>query len=149
MQLTIRSYVSDAMADEVFEGFDLNLFTFLSPIFPKMHVNRFDGCKTGDVVSVSLFVPLLPEQKWISEIVSHQSIPGQSHQFIDEGRTIPFFLSTWKHTHRIEQVEKDVLITDAIQFTTPWYFPAFLAYLMLYPSFNSRKKKYAKYFTRI
>ncbi len=148
MQFTIRSYVSEAKADVVFAGFNLSLFTFLSPAFPKMRVQRFDGCQTGDMVSVSLIVPGVSELKWISEIVHHHSVSGQVHEFTDEGKTLPFFLKKWRHVHRIEQVEKNVLITDSIQFTTPWYFPAFLAYMMLYPSFYSRKKKYATYFKR-
>lgn len=148
MQFTIRSCVSDAKVDTVFEGFDLNLFTFLSPSFPKMRVQQFGGCQTGDIVSVSLFVLGLSELKWISEIVHHHSVSGLFHEFTDEGKTLPFFLKKWRHVHRIEQVEKNVLITDSIQFTTPWYFPPFLAYMMLYPSFYSRKKKYAAYFNQ-
>jgi ligand-binding SRPBCC domain-containing protein len=148
MQFTIQSHIREANADDVFAGFNLSLFTFLSPAFPKMHVQQFDGCKTGDVVSVSLFVPGLPVQKWISEITKHHSEFGRIHEFTDEGRALPFFLEKWTHVHRIEQIGKDVLITDAIRFKTPWYFPAALAYMLLYPSFYSRKKKYAVYFTQ-
>jgi ligand-binding SRPBCC domain-containing protein len=148
MHFIIRSRIAEASVDAVFAGFDLALFTFLSPALPKMRVQRFDGCKTGDIVSVSLFVPGLPEQKWISEIIHHESVPGRFHEFIDEGKTLPFFLKKWKHVHRIEQAENDVLIVDDIHFKTSWYFPSLLAYTMLYPSFSARKKKYAAFFKR-
>ncbi len=146
MHFTIQSHIREATVDAVFAGFNLNLFTFLSPAFPKMRVRQFDGCHTGAIVSVSLLVPGLPEQKWISEITKHHSEFGRMHEFTDEGRTLPFFLKKWTHVHRIEQAGNDVLITDAIRFETPWFFPGLLAYLMLYPSFYSRKKKYAAYF---
>jgi ligand-binding SRPBCC domain-containing protein len=149
MRFSIRSRITEASVDDVFAGFDLALFTFLSPAFPRMHVQRFDGCKTGDIVSVSLFVPGLPAMKWISGITEHSFNSGIAYAFTDEGRTLPFFLKQWQHIHRIEQVGRDVIITDAIHFKTPWFFPSLLAYAMLFPSFSARKKKYQAFFKGI
>ena len=148
MHFTIQSRIQEANADLVFEGFTEDLFTWLSPAFPKMRVLRFDGCKRGDFVSVSLFIPGLPAQTWLSEITAQRSEPGQLHEFIDEGRTLPFFLKQWKHVHRIEQKGNDVEITDAIEFKTPWYFPEIVGLCLLYPSFYSRKRKYVSYFKK-
>lgn len=146
MRFTIQSHVQNAKADIVFAGFNLDLFTFLSPAFPPMRVQQFDGCKTGDIVWVCLSVPFLPVQNWISETTNHHSELGKMHEFTDEGRTLPFFLKKWKHIHRIEQKGNDVLITDAIYFETPWFIPNFIAFVLLFPTFHARKKKYAAFF---
>ena len=84
------------------------------------------------MVEVELRLPLFP-QRWLSEITDESHIPGQLHQFMDVGVKLPFFLSSWKHEHILQQVGKDVQIIDRIQFEGRLPF----ASVLIYPQIRS------------
>ena len=125
-------------------GFNKNLFLALNPPFPKVKLLRFDGCKTGDIVSLELNF-LLFRQKWISKI-TEDKILEKAFYFIDKGTSTPFFLKFWEHTHTIRAYKGKTLITDQIHFRTLALLTDLLFYPLLYLQFLYRKPIYKKRF---
>lgn len=128
----------------VWSKFDQDLLRALTPPFPKVQVLRYDGNEQGDWVSFQLSA-LGIKQKWTSYISKHQVDPSHCF-FVDEGTELPFFLSTWKHTHGIIQTPKGTVIDDFIEFTTPFFWLDYLVYPVLWLQFAYRKPIYRKYF---
>jgi ligand-binding SRPBCC domain-containing protein len=153
MRLTIKTPVEQSYR-EVFEGFTFELFQKLTPTFPRVIVKRFDGCRTGDEVHIEMELPVLNRtEQWISRIVRDGEIKGNSTYnnelyFVDEGTTLPFFLSYWRHMHRIVSAEGggSVIIDDieyrSKNFLTPFVYPVILA------QFAARSPVYKEYFKR-
>ena len=84
----------------VIGGFNSELFLQLNPPFPKVALERFDGCKKGDVVKMKLNF-ILWKDEWRSDIIYHEKSP-EHFLFIDAGTTLPFPFTQWKHQHLIE-----------------------------------------------
>ena len=106
--------------DTVLRSLDLPLFKKLNPPFPPVKVLRFDGTAKAGITHLSLNF-LLFKQEWISEnMESGYREDGQSFQFVDEGKKLPFFLSYWRHTHTYQALDSKsgpaTRITDHIQF---------------------------------
>ncbi|MCS7004694.1 MAG: hypothetical protein NZM38_05150 [Cytophagales bacterium] len=139
--LIFKTYIK-ANPDVVWKKFDKNLFTKLNPPFPRVVVLRFDGCQVGDIVALNLDF-LIFQQTWISKIIENNTT-AQGYYFIDEGISLPFMLSAWKHIHRIESFQSGTLIIDEIFFETPWYVPYFLVKMALWMQFMYRKPIYRK-----
>jgi ligand-binding SRPBCC domain-containing protein len=148
MKINIISRIPDQNAGRIFEGFDENLFRYLSPTYPLLKVNRFDGCLKGHKVEVSLGIFPGINLKWESEITESISEGIHFFSFTDVGRVLPFFLGSWYHQHIIKQDNGDVIVEDRITFSGRWFMPALLSYPMLWLSFNSRKSKYRCYFAQ-
>jgi ligand-binding SRPBCC domain-containing protein len=129
---------------KVWEGFDLELFSKLAPPFPPVEVKEFGGCLKGDTVHLQLNF-LLFKQDWISDIVDQKSTESEIY-FIDEGTKLPFFLSYWKHRHRMVKDGSGTLIIDDITFKTPTILTDFLFYPLMYLQFLYRKPIYRKVF---
>lgn len=81
-------------------------------------------------------------QRWLSEITNEQHEPGKLHEFVDVGRKLPFFLSSWEHRHTLVQKGADVEIIDDITFTTPFPIPALFVYPQLKRVFTFRQPVY-------
>ncbi len=145
MKLTIRTSVK-APLDAVWAGFDRRLFDRLSPPFPPVRVLRFDGCLTGDVVSLELNF-LLFKQVWNSDIIDQQTTAGEIF-FIDEGVKLPFFLSAWHHKHRLIKEGTGTIIADEIDFQTPSRLLDYLFYPLMWAQFAYRKPIYRSIFGR-
>lgn len=130
---------------EVYQSFNKDLFEFISPVFPKIKVVRFDGSKKGDLVVLKFGFPLY--KKWVSEITED----GENEEacfFIDEGRKLPPGIIYWKHKHLVQKTGSNTCeIIDAIEFKSWNKFFSILFYPMIYISFYSRKKLCAKFFT--
>lgn len=103
-----------ASAERVWAGFDRALFEALAPVFPRVRVVRFDGCRPGDVVTLELDFGLF-RNRWTSRIVAGGRDDG-GYFFEDEGVELPFFLGTWRHVHRIEPRGAGCVIVDAIAY---------------------------------
>lgn len=131
---------------EVMKGFDVKLFEALNPPFPPVKVLRFDGCKTGDMVSLELNF-LLFKQTWTSLITDHGEA-NNGFYFIDEGRKLPFFLQRWKHRHGIAGLTQGSEIIDDIQYSSGTWLTDVLLYPFLYLQFRMRKPVYQKYFDK-
>ncbi|TDB67955.1 SRPBCC family protein [Arundinibacter roseus] len=145
MKVTLQTPVS-APLRTVWEGFDESLFTKLSPPFPPVRLLRFDGSYPGDIVSLELNF-LLFKQKWTSIIASQQETEQEIY-FVDEGQTLPFFLSFWRHTHRLIKTESNgTLIADEIEYRTPFLILDYLMYPFLWAQFAYRKPIYKRLFS--
>lgn len=129
----------------VWNGFDQELFLKLSPPFPKVRLLQFDGSSKGDRVGLELNF-LLFKQKWISDITENEENDNEIY-FVDQGRTLPFFLSKWKHIHRILKKPKGSVILDEIYFSTGFLLTDLLFFPMLYLQFLYRKPIYKKEFS--
>ena len=131
---------------EVFSGFNKDLFIKLLPSFPKMRLLRFDGCQKGDQVHLS-FKLFGTTQRWESEIIE-ENIGQNENYFIDQGIKLPFFLVYWEHTHRISRQSHGTLISDEIFFRSANFLTDLLLYPILFQSFMARKRIYKKYFRK-
>lgn len=112
----VRTRVNASMKD-VWTLFDATLLAKLSPPFPKVRIVRFDGCQTGDMVSLELNL-LFAKLPWTSQITD--SIQKEDVcAFVDEGVEMPFGLRAWRHEHRIEKQDvTSCTIVDQISFKT-------------------------------
>ena len=136
MRITIHTKVEQSL-EAVIEGFNESLFLKLNPPFPPVKLLQFDGCKTNDRVKLQLnFIAF--KQIWESLITADQQTKDQFY-FIDEGIQLPFFLKTWKHKHVIKKEGNATVITDDIQFTTPFIVLNWLMYPALFLQFQYRK----------
>jgi ligand-binding SRPBCC domain-containing protein len=132
-------------AQQVWAGFDATLFERLAPPFPPVKLLRFDGSKTGDIVSLELNFGFF-KQRWTSHISDHQEGVTQFF-FIDEGVELPFFLKSWKHLHRIEALPGGGSeISDDIHYEAPNVVLSYLLWPMLYLQFWYRKPIYRRIF---
>ena len=143
MRLIIRTSVAQDLPS-VKERFTEELFLKLNPPFPPVRLNRFDGSRQGDTVELELNF-ILFRQTWRSLITDD----GQTERewfFIDEGVKLPFFLSYWKHHHRVLKQGTGSQIVDDIRFRSPFRVMDFLLYPVLALQFLYRKPIYKKYF---
>jgi ligand-binding SRPBCC domain-containing protein len=143
MKLKIQTSVEKNYL-QVWEGFTEDLFNQLSPPFPPVKVMQFDGCHKGDTVELELNF-LLFKQRWKSLITDQQSTNTEIF-FLDEGVKLPFFLTFWKHRHRIIKNGDSTIIADEIEFRTPTLLTNYLFYPLLWLQFAYRKPIYRKVF---
>ncbi len=143
MNITIKTLV-DQRLPEVIAGFNGDLFLKLNPPFPKVRLIQFDGCKTGDLVSLELNF-LLFKQVWTSEITEDFS-DSEQFFFVDQGIKLPFFFKTWQHKHILQVRDDKTVITDDITYQTPSLLTDWLMYPLLYLQFLYRKPVYRKVF---
>ena len=145
MKLTIRTSVG-APLSAVWAGFDRALFNRLSPPFPPVKVLRFDGCMTGDVVSLELNF-ILFKQVWNSDIIDQKTTDNEIY-FIDQGTKLPFFLKAWHHKHRLIRQGEGTVIADEITYLTPNRLLDYLMYPLLWAQFTYRKPIYRRVFSQ-
>ncbi|HEY0110143.1 MAG TPA: hypothetical protein VGB67_10975 [Fibrella sp.] len=145
MKITIRTYVNCPLP-AVWAGFDQSLFNRLSPPFPPVRVLRFDGCMTGDVVSLELNF-ILFRQVWNSDIIDQKETEDEIY-FIDQGTKLPFFLKAWHHKHRLIRQGEGTVIADEITFQTPNRLLDYVMYPLMWVQFAYRKPIYRRAFYR-
>lgn len=133
---------------EVLARFDQALFEQLTPPGAKVELLRFDGSETGDLVHIRLFLPLMKPQDWVSEIVDHGTNEQQAW-FVDEGRTLPWFLSQWQHRHVVRQADGHCVIVDDITFRGPVWLPDAALYPVLWLQFAARRPVYRRVFGEV
>lgn len=145
MKLTIRTSLNCPLAT-VWAGFDRDLFNRLSPPFPPVRVLRFDGCMTGDMVSLELNF-ILFKQVWNSDIIDQQATDDEIY-FIDQGTKLPFFLKAWHHKHRLIRQGEGTVIADEITYQTPYRLLDYVMYPLMWAQFAYRKPIYRRVFNR-
>lgn len=144
MKIRISSSVLPLSTAKVWNLFDINLFKALSPPFPPVSVERFDGCLQGDEVHVLLF-PSTLKIRWESIISEQGEKPGETW-FTDEGGKLPFPLKRWKHRHRILYIHENAAqIRDEIDYTTGFLFLDIFLYPFIFLPFLYRKPIYRRY----
>ncbi len=128
----------------VAQGFNEDLFTELNPPFPPVKLLRFDGSQKGDIVSLELNF-LLFKQVWESHITKDGETSKEWY-FVDEGVKLPFFLTYWRHHHRVVQTGTHATIIDDITYRTPFRWLDYLFYPVMKGQFLYRKPIYKKVF---
>lgn len=131
--------------EEVFRGFDRDLFLKLNPPFPLVRLLRFDGCEPGDDVHLELNF-ILFRQRWES-VITQAGTGADGRHFVDEGRLLPRFLRTWRHYHGLESTGPGTRIRDRIDFSTGYGWLDWLMYPMLFLQFLYRKPVYRRFFS--
>ncbi len=144
MKLVIKTAVAQP-PQQVWEGFNQDLFTSLAPPFPPVKLLRFDGSMKGDEVHLELNF-LLFKQQWNSLIVG-QASSEQEFFFVDEGIKLPFFLKFWQHKHRMVKEGNGTMIIDDITYQTPFKLLDWLMYPAMWAQFAYRKPIYKKIFS--
>jgi ligand-binding SRPBCC domain-containing protein len=126
------------------EGFNQSLFLHLAPPFPPVKLLRFDGSTKNDVVSLELNF-IFFKQRWTS-LITDDLTNESGFFFVDEGVELPFFLSYWRHQHKVLALSNGSMIVDEIDFKGKGIFFTFLLYPALYLQFLYRKPIYKKVF---
>lgn len=123
----------------MYNKFDIDLFNYLSKGQP-IKLLRFDGSKKGNEIHIQF--PL--NQKWVS-VITKDEITDNEAYFIDEGKQLPFGLTTWEHKHRILNKGNDSEILDDITYTAPSLI-GIIFFIPLYLPMYLRKKQYLNFF---
>lgn len=139
LQLHTRIHLS---AEEALSRFDRSLFLALSPPFPPVKLIRFDGCKRGDKVELEINF-ILFKQRWISDITEDYNRSDELG-FVDEGTKLPFFLSYWRHRHRILKRGSACVVLDDITYSGGGVVLSLLLYPLLYLQFLYRVPVYKR-----
>lgn len=138
LETKVKGSVSD-----VFKRFDRELFCFLKPPGFIAEIEKYEGNEQGNRVSVLFKLPWKSKMEVeIKEIVER---PDHSY-FTDEGCTMPFGITSWKHIHHVIASGNCVIIRDEVRFKTQSVFLTFFIYSAFYISFQLRKPQYKKYF---
>lgn len=134
---------------EVFSRMNRNLFNILQPPGVPVTLERYDGEQPGDQIVVVLHLPLLPPQRWQTQITAREILPNEAY-FTDAsgpGDALPFFLARWQHRHRIvSDGPERSRIRDEVSFEGPRWLPDWLLLPVLWLQFVWRKPQYQKYF---
>jgi len=144
MNILIRTAIEGNNAEVALNQFDKKLFEALSPAFPKIRINTFEGSFPGNIVDITMDIKFT-KFRWISEITTRET-SDKSAYFIDEGRILPFFLKSWKHKHLLEIQDGQLYIIDNIDYQSYNKLMNVLLYPMFYFQFVGRKPIYKKWF---
>lgn len=143
VKITLNTQVDQSLPN-VIEGFNAELFLKLNPPFPTVKLKQFDGCITGDTVSLELNF-ILFKQIWTSKITEDEKT-DDAFFFVDEGIKLPFFFKSWRHKHLLCRQGDKTVITDAITYRTPFILLDWIMYPLLYLQFLYRKPIYRSVF---
>lgn len=131
--------------EQVKSRFNLDLLRYLSPVFPRVIIQKYGGEKPGDEIQIRLDF-LLFSWNWDCCIAENCDEPGH-YFFVDEGRRLPPFLSMWRHRHELLAKGNHTLITDQLYFSAKGLWPGFLVRFLLKMQFGQRDRLYKKYFS--
>ena len=130
------------------ELFTANLLLRLSPPFPRVSLQRFDGCKKDD--NVILEINLVFTKVTWSSLITEDKLTADEWFFIDEGVKMPFGLHYWQHKHRVKKInEESCEIIDEISFDTRNEFLNYLLFPFLWGMIFYRKPFYQKYLSLV
>lgn len=143
MHFRIETEVNQS-AQEVWEGFNEDLFLELKPPLMPLKLLRFDGCEKGDRVQLILGISPF-SQRWNALVTEHGENDAMLY-FTDVGEKLPFPLKDWTHRHQILKQEKGSIIVDDITYTIGCYPLDVLIYPIMYLQFWMRKPVYRRLF---
>jgi ligand-binding SRPBCC domain-containing protein len=137
-----------ASLSHVKELFTADLLLRLSPPFPRVSLQRFDGCKKDD--NVILEINLVFTKVTWSSLITEDKLTADEWFFIDEGVKMPFGLHYWQHKHRVKKInEESCEIIDEISFDTRNEFLNYLLFPFLWGMIFYRKPLYQKYLSLV
>ncbi|MEN7551434.1 hypothetical protein AAG747_26190 [Rapidithrix thailandica] len=144
MKFKVKTAVPQPLV-KVWQKFDDQLLQQLTPPYPILRLLRYEGNHTGDLIILELDFVLF-KQRWKSQVVNFK-LDNQYIAFTDQGIQLPFFLSTWQHTHQLEQTSKQhTIITDEVEYHTPMLVLDYLLYPLLFCLFLYRRPIYKRIF---
>jgi ligand-binding SRPBCC domain-containing protein len=118
MRLLLSTEISAPSPQYVLARFDERLFRALAPPFPKLRVDRFDGCSPGDLVAITMDWGFM-QQPWLSRITEAGDNTIEAW-FVDEGQQLPWPFRYWRHRHLMTQSAPGrVAITEDLTYRTP------------------------------
>jgi ligand-binding SRPBCC domain-containing protein len=128
--------------------FTADLLLRLSPPFPRVSLQRFDGCKKND--NVILVINLLFTKVTWSSLITEDALTTDEWYFIDQGVKMPFGLRYWQHKHRVKKInDVSCEIIDEISFDTRNEFLNYLLFPFLWGMIFYRKPFYKKYLSLV
>jgi ligand-binding SRPBCC domain-containing protein len=137
-----------AQISHVKDLFTADLLLRLSPPFPRVSLQRFDGCKQND--NVILEINLLFTKVTWSSLITEDALTTDEWYFIDQGVKMPFGLQYWQHKHRVKKInEVSCEIIDEISFDTRNEFLNYLLFPFLWGMIFYRKPFYKKYLSLV
>jgi len=143
MRLAVATQVAGDF-HTVFAAFDGTLLVELNPPIPAVKLLRFDGMDVGDEVHLELDF-LLFRQSWVSRITEVLR-DEREISFVDEGIELPFFLTAWRHRHRIAAYRVATMIIDEIEYRAPNLLLGLVLWPALYLQFLYRRPVYRRFF---
>lgn len=147
MRVILRTAVAPPPAI-VMAGFTRELFMALAPPFPRLHLRRFDGCRTGDQVEIELDT-LVTKLRWTSLITDDGVQPDGTHYFVDEGQVLPPPLRYWRHRHLLAPGPRGgCVIVDDLEYRTGFAALDALLYPAMWAQFAWRKPIYRRWFNQ-
>ena len=146
MNIRLQTKVNGNYKD-IMRRFDRDLFEALKPKQAKMEIVEFTGSKKGDKVHLRFLSPKKAE--WVSHIVE-DGINEQEAYFIDEGTTLPFPLTYWRHQHIVQKITEDTsYIIDDMTFRGSSFLISAFIYPGIFLGFYPRGKVYQNYFNAL
>jgi ligand-binding SRPBCC domain-containing protein len=128
--------------------FTADLLLRLSPPFPRVSLQRFDGCKKND--NVILVINLLFTKVTWSSLITEDALTTDEWYFFDQGVKMPFGLRYWQHKHRVKKInDVSCEIIDEISFDTRNEFLNYLLFPFLWGMIFYRKPFYKKYLSLV
>lgn len=130
--------------EKIQQNFTAQLLLQLNPPFPPVKLLVYEGNHKGAEVVLELNL-LLFKQKWKSKIVDELRT-ADTWYFVDEGISLPFFLSAWKHLHLVEKTGETARITDRISLQGPSWLPDFILVILFKTLMKYRRPIYQRVF---
>ncbi len=144
MKIYLRTPVKGSVL-EVYRAFNKDLFIKLKPPFVKVDMKRFDGCHLG--AEFHFVIESFPKSiTWKGKVTEEFESENKCY-FVDEGIELPFPLSSWKHKHKIEKFNNEVMIIDEIEFSVSSKLLAPVVYSSLLAAFTYRIPIYKRIFS--
>jgi len=129
--------------------FDEQLLLRLSPPGIKVELLHYGGSLPGQRVHLRLRILGLIRQEWESEITEAGEHEGEIY-FTDEGRRLPFGLTSWRHRHIVRQAGPGhSIIIDDIHYSSRNALLDLLLWPLFYVQFAYRKPVYRAFFRRM
>ncbi len=139
MKLSLKTPVNGSV-QQVFAGFDRQLFTALSPALMAVKIERFDGCTPGDEVHLRL-----PVGRWVS-VITAREVGEQEAFFTDEGKLLPVPFVFWRHRHIVRSEKSVTCIVEDIEYKTKAAWLDRVVWPFLWILFSARGPIYKRYF---
>lgn len=146
MKFEIKSHIKQDY-EFVDKHLTKDFLLLVNPKIPPFKITRFDGEKIGDLVHVELNFFLFKE-KWEYEIKDH-TLNDKEWKFVDQSIKHPFFFNYWSHQFRMENLEGEIVISDIVNYNTPFFLLDYFLFPGLYLFFNYRKSIYKKMYGKV
>ncbi|MHA8067560.1 hypothetical protein V7S76_12880 [Aquirufa sp. ROCK2-A2] len=120
-----------ANMNHVWKQFDRNLLAKLSPPFPIVKIETFDGCQINDHVALRMDFGIW-QTTWSSIIIDNKETENLNY-FTDKGMKMPFGLTFWEHTHGVKMLSASTsAVVDSIEYKSKFVLLDYLLFPLFY-----------------